>query len=49
MQLLSEYLAEPWDPKHRTLDKVLETALAKQQADREHRELVGKLKNLWKE
>ena len=49
MQLLSAYLAEPWDPKHRKLDQVLDDALAKQQADKEHRELVDKLKKLWKE
>ena len=49
MKLLSAYLAEPWDPKRRKLDQVLDDALAKQQADKEHRELVDKLKKLWKE
>jgi len=49
VKLLSAYLAEPWDPKHRKLDQVLEESLAKQQAEQEHRELVGKLKKLWKE
>ena len=49
MKLLSAYLAEPWDPKHRNLDKVLEEALAKQQGEKEHRELVDKLKKLWNE
>jgi len=47
MKLLSEYLQEPFDPKKRLLDKILEEALIKQQQEKEHKELVGSMRKLW--
>jgi hypothetical protein len=43
MKLLSEYLQEPFDPKERLLDKILEEALAKQQQEKEHKQLVDSM------
>ena len=47
MKLLSEYLQEPWNPKTRLLDKILEEALIKQQQGKEHKQLVASMNRLW--
>jgi len=49
MKLLSEYLAEPWDPEHRNLDRVLDSEIKRLADEKEHRELVSKIRRLWNE
>jgi retron-type reverse transcriptase len=49
VKLLSDYLAEPWDPEHRNLDRVLEAEIKRLADEKEHRELVAKIRRLWNE
>jgi len=49
VKLLSDYLAEPWDPEHRNLDRVLEAEIKRLADEKERRELVSKIRKLWNE
>jgi len=47
--MLSEYLQQPFDPEHRTLDKVLEDAIKEKKKKQEHDKQVKEIRRIWNE
>ena len=47
MMLISEYLQQPFDPKNRNIDRILEEAIEEQKKKQEHKNMVKEIKRIW--